>query len=123
MDSIKEILKSFLINDQISANYNISFLVELIDKVKNNPEYYYEFILDLDDNLINELINKYIDDNDQKTFIASTMYLKNLILVNKEQGVKIPLSKPQEDLLGDIFSLVNKKKKKILVIIIKKSMI
>ncbi len=90
------------------SSYDTAFLKEIIDKVNNNEDYFYEFILDLDNDLLKGLINNIDPESSRESFLASVIYLKSLTEINKKEDVSIPLSKNQEEILYEVFELIKK---------------
>ncbi len=93
---------------QNSNSYDTAFLKEIVNKVSNNQDYFYEYVLDLNSDLLKELIDKIEPENKRESFLASIIYLKNLIEINKKEEVSIPLSKNQEEILYELFELIKK---------------
>lgn len=93
-------------NDDI--NYDIAFLEDMIKRINGSEEYFYSFILDLNDDVLKDLVNQLEQEEAQKSFLASIMYLKNLTKINKEQGIKIPLSKEQNEILFKLYELIKR---------------
>ena len=106
---ILNLINSALSDTQLpnsNVNYDISFLKEIIDKVSNNKDYFYEFILDLNGDLIKEIISRIDPEERRESFLASIIYLKNLLEIDKKEEVKIPLSENQEAILYELLELI-----------------
>lgn len=93
---------------QNNNSYDTAFLKEIVKKVNNNQEYFYEYILELNSDLLKELIDKVEPESARESFLASIIYLKNLTEINKKEDVSIPLSKNQEEILYELFELIKK---------------
>ena len=95
--------------DEKSANlYDIAFLKEIINKISNDKNYFYEFILDLSSDLLKELTANIEPASARDSFLASIVYLKNLTEINIKEEVKIPLSQNQEEILFELIELIKK---------------
>ena len=90
-----------------NENYNIALLKEIIAKVSSDKNYFHTFLLDISDDMLTELV-KSVDIDEQQSFLASLMYLKNLIEINKTQGVEVPLSENQNEILYTIYDLIKR---------------
>ena len=88
--------------------YNLSLLKEIISKVTNDKNYFYEFILDLNSELMKDLTLNIKPESARESFLASIIYLKNLTEINKKEEVKIPLSTNQEEILYELIELIKK---------------
>lgn len=114
MDTKEYILE--LLNSMLSVmepdemnfiKYDIAPMQELVNKIKSEKEYFLEFVLDLSENDIDFLSKSIQDEEERKSFLASVIYLKKLIEVNKSEGVSIPLSDNQKALLYKLYDLMN----------------
>ena len=92
--------------EQDDSSYDIAFLKEIIEKVTNTKEYFYTYVLDLDDDLIKELTRHITPEEKQESLFASIIYLKNLCEINKKEEVEIPLSENQEEILYQLLELI-----------------
>ncbi len=88
--------------------YDIAFLQEILNKIKNDRRYFYDFILDLNSDLIKELTIIIEPESKREAFLASVIYLKNLTEINKKEDVKIPLSNSQEEILYELVELIKR---------------
>ena len=93
-------------NVKDNYSYDIAFLKEIVDKIKNDKNYFYNYILDINNDLIKELSLNITPNEERDSFIASIMYIKNLCEINKKEEVVIPLSNVQEELLLELLELI-----------------
>ena len=110
-DYIINLLNNAIKEGQLEKNNNsfdLSLLKEIIDKVNNDKNYFYEYILDLNSELIKELTINIEPESARESFLASIIYLKNLTEINKKEEVKIPLSPNQEEILYELIELIKK---------------
>lgn len=108
LELINSLLSTISADDVSYINYDIAPMQELVKRIKNEKEYFLEFILDLSETDIEVLSKSIQDDEERKSFLASTIYLKKLVEINKKEGVSIPLSDNQKALLYKLYDLMNK---------------
>ena len=95
-------------NKQTARSYDIAFLKETIQKVNSDKKYFSEYILDLNDDVLSELVSLIEPVSERKSFLASIIYIKKLISINKAQKVDIPLSENQNAILYELYELIKR---------------
>lgn len=105
-DYILELINSIRNSYHEENNYDLAYLEELVTKVNGDKDYFYNFVLDINEELLNEIVKRIDDEDKKKSFLASILYLKKLIEINKEEDIKIPLSENQEGLLYTLYDLI-----------------
>jgi hypothetical protein len=107
-DNILELLSSLIdVSNVEDNNYDVAFLKDITDKISNDKDYFNTFLTDIDEDLLRDIVDL-LDVNERKKVLASSLYLKSLMVINKEQGVEIPLSESQREILYDLYNLMKK---------------
>lgn len=97
---IDRYLEEYIVNDR---DKNINYFKDVLSKINENISYVYEFIVGINDGLIEELISN-LDKNEYLKFLDDFNVFKNRIVVCKNEGKDIKLSKVEECLI-DRFKL------------------
>lgn len=97
---INRYLGEYIGNDR---DKNINYFKDVLSKINKNISYVYEFIVGINDGLIEELISN-LDKNEYLKFLDDFNVFKNRIVVCKNEGKDIKLSKDEECLI-DRFKL------------------
>lgn len=100
---IDRYLEEYVGNDR---DKNISYFRDVLSKINSNISYVYEFIVGINDGLIDELIND-LDNNDRLCFLDDFNAFKSKIILCKGEGKDIKLDKSEEDVVDRFKVLLN----------------
>lgn len=100
-------------NEYMQNDVNLTNIKNVIKLADSDPLYKYEFITLLGDDFLSLMVDQVQEESERESFLASLLYLKKLMKINKEMADKITLNDNQQKeilkLLEIMKQYVNKK--------------
>ena len=100
-------------NEYMQNDVNLTNIKNVIKLADSDPLYKYEFITLLGDDFLSLMVDQVQEESERESFLASLLYLKKLMKINKEMSDKITLNDNQQKeilkLLEIMKQYVNKK--------------
>lgn len=93
-------------NEFMQTDVDLTNIKNIINIAETNPLYKYEFITLLDDDFISLMVDQVQEESKRKTFLASLLYLKKLMQVNKDLEEKILLNENQQQEIHKLLEIM-----------------
>lgn len=83
-------------NEYMQNDVNLTNIKNVIKLADSDPLYKYEFITLLGDDFLSLMVDQVQEESERESFLASLLYLKKLMKINKEMADKITLNDNQQ---------------------------
>lgn len=83
-------------NEYMQNDVNLTNIKNVIKLADSDPLYKYEFITLLGDDFLSLMVDQVQEESERESFLASLLYLKKLMKINKEMTDKITLNDNQQ---------------------------
>ena len=83
-------------NEYMQNDVNLTNIKNVIKLADSDPLYKYEFITLLGDDFLSLMVDQVQEESKRESFLASLLYLKKLMKINKEMADKITLNDNQQ---------------------------
>lgn len=83
-------------NEYMQNDVNLTNIKNVIKLADSDPLYRYEFITLLGDDFLSLMVDQVQEESERESFLASLLYLKKLMKINKEMADKITLNDNQQ---------------------------
>lgn len=83
-------------NEYMQNDVNLTNIKNVIKLAGSDPLYKYEFITLLGDDFLSLMVDQVQEESERESFLASLLYLKKLMKINKEMADKITLNDNQQ---------------------------
>ena len=83
-------------NEYMQNDVNLTNIKNVIKLADRDPLYKYEFITLLGDDFLSLMVDQVQEESERESFLASLLYLKKLMKINKEMADKITLNDNQQ---------------------------
>ena len=83
-------------NEYMQNDVNLTNIKNVIKLADSDPLYKYEFITLLGDDFLSLMVDQVQEESERESFLASLLYLKKLMKINKEVADKITLNDNQQ---------------------------
>ena len=84
-------------NEYMQNDVNLTNIKNVIKLADSDPLYKYEFITLLGDDFLSLMVDQVQEESERESFLASLLYLKKLMKINKEMADKITLNDNQQE--------------------------
>ena len=84
-------------NEYMQNDVNLTNIKNVIKLADSDPLYRYEFITLLGDDFLSLMVDQVQEESERESFLASLLYLKKLMKINKEMADKITLNDNQQE--------------------------
>lgn len=84
-------------NEYMQNDVNLTNIKNVIKLADSDPLYKYEFITLLGDDFLSLMVDQVQEESERESFLASLLYLKKLMKINKEMADKVTLNDNQQE--------------------------